>query len=120
MRLGKLKALADAVSFPIYRWAVRREFFKFAAILASLTIFALNGRRETRLLFFDRSVFRLDLETMANVSDRVQYVGVQRKYFREVLNLYFRDLFNVLFYMILFISLISNLCVFACVSVNSA
>ena len=92
LKFEKLKAVADAVSFPLYRWAVQKEFFKRAAILASLTIFALNGRRERRLLFFDRSIFRLDLETMAKVSDRVQYVGVQRKYFKEVLDLYFCDL----------------------------
>jgi len=91
-RLHKLSALADVTLFPLYRWAVRNEFFKCAAILASLTIFALNGRRERRLLFLDRSIFRLDLETMAKVSDRVQYVGVQRKYFKEVLDLYFCDL----------------------------
>ena len=80
LKFEKLKAVADAVSFPLYRWAVQKEFFKRAAILASLTIFALNGRRERRLLFFDRSIFRLDLETMAKVSGRVQYIGVQRKY----------------------------------------
>jgi len=91
-RLHKLSALADVTLFPLYRWAIRRELFKCAAILVSLTIFALNGRRQVRLLFFDRSIFRLDLETMASVSGRVQYVGVSRKYFKEILNLYFRDL----------------------------
>ena len=92
LQFEKLKAVADAVSFSIYRWAIRKEFFTCAAILASLTIFALNSRRQRRLLFFDRSIFRLDLKTMAKVSDRVQYVGVQRKYFKEVLDLYFCDL----------------------------
>jgi len=57
LKFEKLKAVADAVSFPLYRWAVQKEFFKRAAILASLTIFALNGRRERRLLFLIAQFF---------------------------------------------------------------
>jgi hypothetical protein len=90
-KLGKLNTIMDLLFFPIYKWAVGRDLFKLAGVVVSLTVFALNQKSQRRVLFLDRSIFRDDLSAMAKYSGLVQYVGIQRKYFREIVNHFFKE-----------------------------
>ncbi len=88
---GKVQLIFDRTFFPIYKWSVERELFQLAGCFLWLTVFALNGRRTKRLLFFDRAIFRDDLEAMTAYSGRIQYVGISRKYTKVVMLRYISD-----------------------------
>ena len=88
LRASKIQSALDFVLFPVFVVAIRARCFKFAALVTALVTFRLNGKQDRRLLFFDRSIFRNDLEAMVQVSGQVQYLGVQRKYFKKIMNLY--------------------------------
>ena len=86
--MGKLRAVFDIVLFPIYRIAVRLNLYFIAAIIACCLLTRVNGKRHKKLLFLDRSIFRADIEAMANRSGDIQYVGLERKYLWEIFNKY--------------------------------
>ena len=86
--VGKLLAMISVVLFPVYRFAIRRQFYIAAAVILWVSLIRLEQRGQKKLLFLDRSIFRADIEAMSRLSQTIDYVGIQRKYLWAIFETY--------------------------------
>ena len=83
---SKIQALLDRLLFPFFQTAIKCRSPFLAALIVFPLLIRINGKKGKRLLFLDRSIFRGDLDAMAHFSGRIQYVGIQRKFLKELVN----------------------------------
>ena len=83
---SKIQALLDRLLFPFFQAAIKCRSPFLAALIVFPLLIRINGKKGKRLLFLDRSIFRGDLDAMAHFSGRIQYVGIQRKFLKELVN----------------------------------
>jgi len=83
---SKIQALLDKFLFPFFQIAIKCGSPFLAALIVFPLLIRINGKKGKRLLFLDRSIFRSDLDAMARFSGRIQYVGLQRKFLKALVN----------------------------------
>ena len=83
---SKIQALLARLLFPFFEIAIKYRSLSLAALIVFPLLIRINGKKGKRLLFLDRSIFRSDLDAMARFSGRIQYVGIQRRFLKELVN----------------------------------
>ena len=83
---SKIQALLDILLFRFFQAAIKCRSPFLAALIVFPLLIRINGKKEKRLLFLDRSIFRSDLDAMAHFSGKIAYVGIQRKFLKELVN----------------------------------